>query len=491
MAQGILAQFRGGIARRPARAMLCGPRIPTLGAALALLPRIRSALPAPSLDPRTYAEPLDGEYWGTGSGDERPFAEERLRTSDLDQASFSRRIADGKVFVVEDVGRDWPMAKWDCDYFRSDPTFQGAEMTQQYAAQGGSGFVGFQSGWEAAKSPSGAKDKDAPQFAPYYWGIKDVQYRDAHRSKTWKQAMLKKVQEHVKLPAFMDASNREEFETTPEFWFAAAGAGAKAHMDTHVQATISLQLAGTKRWRLGMMEPRRAPFLAMIYKDGDVYEEATPWQPHFNVTLRPGEALFFPPGFIHETLNADGETCAASVTFQFSAPMATRLYRRFLPRVRRTADIHESWPLLKGWASLGGRAPKEGQGYAEAKAEALGGRGVGKRFANVDKDGNGILDRSELDAAVGQREALSLLGFHDLDEDGSITREEFAEVFALWAGTVQEVLADTPKKYRKFHLQDMEGDFNIEDLSKKVTSKLLDAARELETQRAMGQTAEL
>merc|ERR1712039_819482 len=105
-------------------------------------------------------------------------------------------------------------------------------------------------------------------------GIKDVQYADAHRSKTWRQSMLKRVQKSFELPEFMDTRNKAEFGRTPEFWFAPGGAGAKAHMDTHVQATISVQLAGSKRWRLRPLEARTAPFLAMIYKDGDVYEKS-------------------------------------------------------------------------------------------------------------------------------------------------------------------------------------------------------------------------
>merc|ERR1712176_1436564 len=120
-------------------------------------------------------------------------------------------MGDGKVFVVEDVGRDWPMAAWDCEYFRTDATFSKAEMNQQYAESGGGDFVGFKDDWLKKQSPSGAADEEAPKVAPFYWGIKDVQYPDAHRSKTWKKAMRKK-------------------------------------------ATISLQLAGTKRWRLGYME---------------------------------------------------------------------------------------------------------------------------------------------------------------------------------------------------------------------------------------------
>merc|ERR1712118_653941 len=128
-----------------------------------------------------------------------------------------------------------------------------------------------------------------------------------------------------------------------------------------------------------VMDARKAPFLAMIYKDGDVYKEKVRWSPHFNVTLKPGEALFFPPGTIHETLNLNqGASCAASVTFQFEAPMATRYHRRFFPRVRRTADIHEAWPLIANWATLfSQKINMSGMPYAQAKAQALSSKGVG------------------------------------------------------------------------------------------------------------------
>lgn len=438
---------------------------------------------APRLDPYTYMEPTEAEYWAGSATVNAPFRELRLKAADLSRSDFDRHVLRGDVFVVEDLGAEWPMAKWDCDFFRNDPSFRDAEMNQQYAAGGGAPFVAFGSDWMETRTSSGASDQDAPQLAPFYWGIKDVQYDDAHRSPTWKSSMLRKVREHVRLPHFMASANLAGFNTTPEFWFAGAGAGAKAHMDSHVQATISLQLAGTKRWRLGIMQARRAPYLAMIYKDGEVYESSSRWTPQFNLTLKPGEALFFPPGFVHETMNLD-EGCAASVTFQFSQPYATQMYRTFLPRTRRTADIHEVWPLLASWACLLGNPPKKGMPYKQARNQALSADGIGRHFRNLDKDQDGEVSMAELSHAFGEDKAQNLLGFHDLDDDGTIRRDEFAEVFGLWAGTVHAVLQDTPKRFRKFQLADMDGDFNIEDLPRKTVNELFQVARDLEAQRA-------
>ncbi|CAE8657367.1 unnamed protein product, partial [Polarella glacialis] len=94
-----------------------------------------------------------------------------------------------------------------------------------------------------------------------------------------------------------------------------------------------------------------------------------------------------------------------------------------------------------------------------------------------------VLSLSELGQAFGPVKVQDLLGFHDLDEDGTISLAEFAEVFSFWAGTEHAVLKDTPKKFHKFQLEDMHGDFNIEDLPKKITDECLKRAQKLEASR--------
>lgn len=291
-------------------------------------------------------------YWGDGKTLEAPFPIPRYNASSLSRKQFDTLVRDGKAFVVTGVGDASPMKGWSCDTFQKDPEFSKAEMQMMYAEGGGAPFVAFKSDWMQQANPSGAADKQAPQKAPFYWGIKDVQYNDGGQSRTWRKAMLEKVRKNTKVPSFMDERNKRDLFTTPEFWFAVSGAGAKAHIDTHIQTTMSLQLASRKRWRIGFMPARQMQHLSMLYKDGAVYTHGKEWIPTHDLILETGEALFIPPGFIHETTNL-GHSCAASVTYQFSKPMATSLYRRFLPRVRRTPDIWESWPLLREWASFG------------------------------------------------------------------------------------------------------------------------------------------
>jgi hypothetical protein len=43
------------------------------------------------------------------------------------------------------------------------------------------------------------------------------------------------------------------------------------------------------------------------------------WVPSYELVLKKGEGLIFPPGFVHETKNV-GDVCAASVTYQFEYP---------------------------------------------------------------------------------------------------------------------------------------------------------------------------
>jgi len=423
-----------------------------------------------SLDPDGYHEPDDIAYYarpvarqgaldGNYTLPSTPF--EASRIAGLTREEFDGLIRNGLIFVVPNVSDSWPMKDWDCNFFNKDKEFRNVEITHQYTQGGGDSSAVLSSNWEHSKTPSGAKDDDAPATAPYYWGIKDIQYDDAHTSPTWKQSMLKRVQKSVRVPDFMAPENLRNFHSTPEFWLSPSGAGAKAHMDSHVQATMSIQLGGTKRWRMAPLGQRRAPHLGMIYQDGYVYDKfESKWEPFFNITLRKGEALFFPPGVIHET---QANECSTSVTFQFSSPWSARWYRRFFPRVRRTPDIHESWPLIRSWATLGSRSQKlkSGMPYQQAKAKAP------ELFKKLDGDRDDILKFAEIRSSLGEDVAGGALAWHDLNEDGQVSADEFAEGFAFWAATTHQVIQATPKEWRKYQVKDME-ELNIEDLPEKL-----------------------
>jgi len=437
------------------------------------------------LDPSSYIEPEDAVYWPFSNNNEDAHKhmnseqEAKLlatqndapRITDMSTSQFDNLIRDGQVFVVPNISSEWEMKDWDCNFFSKDKEFRTAEIQQQYSNGADPAIVPFESGWTDKDIPTGVANQEAPALAPFYWGIKDVQYEDA-AFHSWKKAMLTRVQKSFKLPHFMAPGNLAFMRRTPEFWFGKPGAGAKAHMDTHVGTTMSVQLAGTKRWRLRALDARRAPYLAMIYVDGDL--DSTRWEPHYNITLSKGDALFVPPGFVHETLTV-GEGCASSVTFQFGNPMAVRYYRRFFPRVRRTADIHEAWPVIQGWATLGSDdvALKAGLPFTKAKSKA---RDI---FKVVDTNKDGIASKAEVSRLLKSPDDDHSFTWHDLNEDGQVTLSEFEQGFAFWAGITHTAVAETPRKWRKYQLQDMV-DFNIEDLPRELTQKMWEWAKRKE-----------
>ena len=179
--------------------------------------------------------------------------------------------------------------------------------------------------------------------------------------------MLNKIQRLTYLPAYMDALNLnrmngeglselDSFYTSPEIWLSSPSAGAQAHMDHHTSPTVSFQLCGEKQWRLSQIPQRKTVSKKAQFEDGAIYRRKKPWRPQYVLKLQAGDALYFPPGTIHETSNT-GTECAVSITYQFSVPMPSRYYRWFAERFRRSADMHESWELMDQWAHLNGAWP--------------------------------------------------------------------------------------------------------------------------------------
>jgi len=298
--------------------------------------------------------------------------------------------------------------------------------------------------------------------------------------------MLKRVAKSFKVPSFMHPGTERDFGATPEFWFGTGKAGAKAHMDSHVQATVSVQISGRKRWRLMPLRKRDAPFLAMIYSDGQPYENDEGWRPLFEITLEPGEGLFFPPGMVHETMNV-GDVCASSVTFQFNHPYAARFYRRFFPRVRYTADIGESWVLIKDWARLDMPGDEKGKGEPFEKARKR--ADLATYFAKLDRDGDGLLTESELQFLGGN--AVNSIAWHDTDGDSAISVEEFRDGFAYWSSITNSAIKATPKEWRKFQLFGTIE--NLEDIPNSLSKKMRQASlqEELRVRAAKQQRSDL
>ena len=408
------------------------------------------------------AGPSDEAYFGgyaVGSG---PPPYEPPRLSKVSLSEFARYAERGWPVIVTDVTAGWPMgeASWgSCESIGAQ--FPGNRMRREYTegpeADDNNMPLGESDTWTSQQVASGADDAAAPQFAPFYWDVKDGAERGEH-------ALLARIQKLTRVPYFMAASNLDEMQGSPEFWFSAAGAGAKAHMDSHCQSTMSVQLSGTKRWRIsGIPSALEGPLengapgggssgsagsSGSIFADGAVYKRAfverylggKPWVPTFEFNLTAGEGLFFPPGFVHETQNV-GAGCAASVTYQWDAPVAARYYRTFLRRIHRTGDLGECYGLVDDMATLaqatGAAAELRSGGSAAAAARVA---------AALDADADGELSAGELEQALRGSQLKGMIrikpadaiAFHDLDGDGVATVAEFTEVAAAWA---QDALA--------------------------------------------------
>lgn len=368
-------------------------------------------------------EPEEEAYFGRAVAEFVP--------GNLSREEFDARIRAGRPFVVRGAGIGHPMESWDCNFFRSDVSFGDVEVKKEYSR----GTVPAKK-WIKIREVgvSTPKADGTNQIAPYYFGIKEAvsmspeeMARDPDASKTWTKRVLKKVQTATVAFPFMDSRNVEIMRATPEIWFSTATSSARAHVDQHTESTVSLQLFGQKRWRLSLMGKRRHPHVMRLYADGQLYDrsENTSWQILDDVTLGPGDAVFFGPGFIHETKNlhpADvpgQDTCAVSITYQFDVPQATGLFRDFLPRFRWTPDLSNSRRIVDSWVRKG---------------------------ASLLKSDAHDLTRALRERARGASE--DFVAFFDLNADGQVTSQEADAVVSVWRTAEKTVRSKIPKILR-------------------------------------------
>merc|ERR1719468_245277 len=143
------------------------------------------------------------------------------------------------------------------------------------------------------------------------------------------------------------------------------------------------------------------------------------WSPLFEVIAKEGDAVLFPPGWIHETLNT-AEGCTVALTTQFSVPAPVGYYRSYYNRLRRVGDLNSCWGMMMSWATLGRRiAIPQTRKEALAQAEKLYGEVDGKFEAE-------------------QRD------FYDINGDGEVSKEEFVDTFVAWAATERAASKETP-----------------------------------------------
>ena len=114
----------------------------------------------------------------------------------ISRAKFDALVRQGAAFIVKGGALSSPMSNWTCESLRRDPVFSKAEVTLHYGQHASGGTPTLGSAWEERVHPTGAREHDpkAPALGALYWGIKDLQFADAHRPKSWTAAMLRKIQ---------------------------------------------------------------------------------------------------------------------------------------------------------------------------------------------------------------------------------------------------------------------------------------------------------
>jgi len=371
----------------------------------------------PRLCESCLAEPLELAYFGgTPGGEPR-------RVADLSLLDFDEAARSGQVLLIENASEGTAMAGWSCGRLAQE--FPEARMRREYdwvknpddrnvQQLGSTSWISKAEAGEDQRERL-QQDQQAPPFAPFYWGVREHRNGDIGSRKVVER-IRKLIKESV--PAFMDRNNAESLFDNAEFWLGAKGTGARAHMDSHCISTLSVVLSGERRWRIGPVPrmPRgagRSKDEEVVFDDGVAYKLG--WKPMFEFTVREGEAVLFPPGWIHETLNvADG--CTVALTTQFDIPMPVRYYRSFYQRLRRMGDLHPCWRTMMSWASLGEhgkRLPKD-QAAARLRAEEL------------YRTRNATLSPEQRD-------------FYDLNVDGIVSEAEFVSVFTDWVATEHAV----------------------------------------------------
>lgn len=383
----------------------------------------------PMLCDGCLSEPLEIDYFG-GQTMEPP----RVRFTSI--ADFEQAARSGKVLLIENATFGTAFKDWSCERLATE--FSDAKMRREYdwnrnpededrQTMGDTSWITRkEAGADSQERLS--MDEKAPPNAPFYWAVREGK-SNGNVTKRIKRLIAQSV------PSFMNPieNSKTMYENT-EFWLGAKGTGARAHMDSHCISTLSFVLSGERRWRLGPV-PRMPKGAGksnredVIFDDGVAY--ALGWKPMFEFTAKQGDAILFPPGWIHESLNID-EGCTVALTTQFTDPAPARYFRSYYQRLRRIGDLNPCWPQMVKWAAHGKFKtwhkldPSSLTATASTFYDELFPQGPGGPASRP-------LSRAELD-------------FHDLNEDDQISKEEFLETILAWHATENAIRGEKPKQ---------------------------------------------
>jgi len=200
------------------------------------------------------------------------------------------------------------------------------------------------------------------------------------------------------------------------------------------------------------------------HKHGDL--NLTIWE----FEVGPGNALLFPPGFLHHT-EAVGEGCSVSASLQFRHPFGVQYVRDYADRLLFSREnsfcFAEVWSVFltgyfRGFARLQKQIrrralamPKKDAGVATIISGE-----VGRMFSAMDSDASGLITAAEIMSHLQAEsaamvamdpelvefdtdlEAEDWMACHDLDSDGVVSYEEYTKTLGRIAGFYVQAQAE-------------------------------------------------
>ena len=274
---------------------------------------------------------------------------------------FERIVRRGIPSVFEGVADDWEALRgMSCeDYAKRWPNammraeYTGLSEAETFLKLGDAAWVNSTRAPAGMNHPSEDCDDETaknsrPAVSPYVWHVKD-RVKATIKQEIASMFMGLPWARTGASPA-LDAHTRD----TMEFWFQRVGAGTFAHNDGYCHSVFSVQLRGEKKWRL-MLTPAVEKLARDVFDEFDsgIYKSVHKWEPDFEVVVKAGDGILFPPGYMHETRTVAGpsesDQCATSVTFNVPLPLPVSLVRKFLPRFSVSREIHH---CMRRWESF-------------------------------------------------------------------------------------------------------------------------------------------
>lgn len=370
-----------------------------------------------------------------------------IRVRNLQDDEFRELVRKAYPFIVDDCAPpDATLRDWSCADFGKQ--YPNEHMRAEYTP--GQHHIYLKDPeWHTVQKPTATAAKHLsrgkPLSGPYIWHVKD---------ETEGRYTKRELQRIFPVPYFLNDShvNRNEAKDSFEFWFVLENGGSQAHADAYCETTISLQLRGRKKWRLGAFPNITNAFQPHSFHDAEIYQHDHLWQPEYEEMVEPGQCVVFPMGYIHETYVSEGDGgedgCSVATTFQIQDPQPVYQWKNFMNRWVLSHYAREE-PCLERMAEYA---------FLGAEVDAQPGPAYEMTFnstlrimhAAIDEDEDQFINTTELIrrwrrggfnppwTEVGGKKTKRLASeekfvwmaedamlYHDSDGDGRISREEF------------------------------------------------------------------